>query len=128
MGVYAVSVAVATGVNYWYSISHGKAVTWIHGHYIILTVLESMAIYCFVLSFSGRLERIQGPLRFFSDQTLGIYLIHAMILDYLIHNQWKVSMYTPWYSVPLLTGMVFVISIVLVYIGRKIPVLHRLLE
>lgn len=128
VSVYTVSVAVATGVNYWYSISHGKAVTWIHGHYIVLTVLESVAIYCFMLSFAGNLERIQRPLKFFSDQTLGIYLVHAMILDYLIHNQWKVSMCTPWLSIPLLTGMVFIISIVLVFIGRKIPVLHRLLE
>ncbi len=126
--VYVVSVLGATGLNTWYCLSHGEAVTWIHGHYIVLTVLESVAIYCFMLSFRGKLNRAEKILKILSDHTLGIYLIHAMILDYLIHHGWKVSICTPWISVPLLTGMVFGISILIVFAGKKIPVLHRLLE
>lgn len=126
--VYAVSVLAAAGLNTWYCLSHGEAVTWIHGHYIIMTVLEAAAIYCFMLSFKGKLKPVEGVLKVLSGHTLGIYLLHAMVLDFLIRHEWKVSMCTPWLSIPLLTGMVFGISLLFVFVGRKIPVLCRLFE
>lgn len=126
--VYVVSVLAAAGLNAWYCLSHGEAVTWIHGHYILLTVLESIAIFCFMLSFQGKLNPAEKFLKALSGHTLGIYLLHAMVLDFLIRHQWKVSMCTPWLSIPMLTGMVFGISLLLVFIGRKIPVVRRLFE
>lgn len=128
MLVYVVSVIAATGLNRWYCLAHSEAVTWIHGHYIVLTALEAAAIYCFMLSFKGKLESAGNVLKMLSGHTLGIYLLHAMVLDFLIRHQWNVSMCTPWLSIPMLTGMVFGISLLLVFAGRKIPMLRRLFE
>lgn len=61
-----------------------------------------------------------------SKYTLGIYFIHALILNVLAVNNITYAIFNPWLSIPVIALLCFVISWMLIYVMSKLPVLKYL--
>ncbi|MEO7215761.1 acyltransferase family protein [Mucilaginibacter sp.] len=70
-----------------------------------------------------KLERILANAGKF---TLGIYFVHALILNILVLNGVSYAIFNPWLSIPLVALLCFVISWLLIWLMSKVPVLKHL--
>ncbi len=67
-------------------------------------------------------ENVEKIVRVLSDYTLGIYLVHLLVL-YIIFELLKVTIvsFNPLFSIPIITLLSFLTSSIIVYILKKMP-------
>jgi len=68
-----------------------------------------------------KIDMIKSLIRSISDCTLGIYLTHMMIYNILHRFNFHTVTLEPYYWVPVYGGIVYLISLIFVFILRKIP-------
>lgn len=74
-------------------------------------------------------ERSQKIIVNVSNNTFGIYLIHALVNSIIFHVvNLKLDFINPIISIPLLSVFVFVISFIIVLLLRKIPTIKKVVE
>ncbi|HJD46762.1 MAG TPA: acyltransferase family protein [Candidatus Mediterraneibacter norfolkensis] len=89
------------------------------------TFLEAIIIFGIFLKIPSKIEnrRISDIVTKISRKTLFIYLVHVFILEHL--ESWfgiSAAMFNAWISVPVISIIVFIISIFLAGVVEKIPV------
>ena len=125
--VYLAVTLLASIGNRWYSGYKGEADGWLFSYFSLPSFVQASAAFCFFLALKGREFRHAGAIAKLADATLGVYLIHPL----LIHVFERVGLaVTPHAAVPGLLGFFLLLAVLcfaLVLIARKIPALRRIL-
>ena len=64
---------------------------------------------------------------FLSEHSFGIYLIHALVVDLLWNVRLFVAQFLPWMALPEYAFRVFLISLAVAFLIRKIPIFGRMI-
>lgn len=91
-------------------------------------IIESCGIYVFFIKKRYRVEfseNVATRIGIFGEWGLGIYLVHALMLELLSFTGVKPTFITPIVGVTIMTILVFLMSMLVVWIIQKIPVLKK---
>jgi surface polysaccharide O-acyltransferase-like enzyme len=106
-----------------------------HNYMSATTIVASAAVFILLLSATPTRLQSQGKIsrvmHWVSQNTMGIYLIHIIVLVALTYRVFGIFLnsltYLPLIDVPIYTALVFVISAVLVFALKKIPYVKKLI-
>ena len=91
-------------------------------------LLEAVAVYTWFLYNTQRTTRLNTIMAWVSRHCFGIYLVHAFVLDLLDHGFGFNSMsFHPVISIPLVSCFVFIISLLLTWLLKKIPIIGKMI-
>lgn len=95
--------------------------------YLSVTVIPMSVSFMYILKAWNKPIINSSFTRNLSTLTLGIYLIHPIILEVITYKQYGAMSFHPIISIPVTTSIVFIISTSIVYIVYKIPFLRRVI-
>lgn len=75
--------------------------------------------------------KIEKVITVIAEASMGIYLIHPMLLYYIRNGVFGVFLLSPSFlspivSVPLVTALLFVVSLIIVITMQKIPLIRKI--
>ncbi len=124
--MYLAVTLAAAFANRWYSGYKGVADGWLFSYFSLPSFLQSAAAFCFFLALRGRSFRHAGRIAQFADATLGVYLIHPLMINVLERLGLVITHAA---AVPGLLGFFLLLAVLcfaLILILRRIPLLRRL--
>lgn len=130
LGICSVIITIFGGQ--YFVVEENRAFNLFFGNHMITTFFEGMAIVVFIKS-NKYIEKMNiNPLRSkkiitLSSLTFGMYLIHDMVLKLFTKVGFTTLSFNPILSIIILVIAVFIISAVLVYILKKIPLINKYL-
>ena len=87
-------------------------------------IIESAAIYTFFVKRVSKIKFSERTVKMFTRLTeygFGVYLVHALINELIGLTGWTAVTISPFISVPLLTIVVYGVSLLVTVVIRKIP-------
>lgn len=126
--VYAVVTALAAWGNRWYSIRQGEAREWLYGYLCAATVIQAVCIFCFFQTWRGLEVKRPKLLLELSCCTLGVYLLHPFVLEFLRKYGVSVAMAAPIKSIPFIFLLVLAACLTAVLVLRRIPGVKKLIS
>lgn len=132
--IYLAAGLATASANRWFSISHGQAVSWLYGYFTLPSFLQATAIFCFFQTFRNNPELPEGAAEEehprlwneLSSCTLGVYLIHPMVLETLTQIGFRVTEDNPVYKIPAVFSVTVVICFLLIFLVRRIAYIKKL--
>ena len=122
------AVTLVTNVgNVWYSHCKSVADGWLFSYFSLPSFLQATCIFCFFLARKDRAWRHGEAIAALADCTLGVYLIHPLMINALERIGLTVTPEAPFSGLLLLVLTLAVLCFALVYIAKKIPVIRKLL-
>lgn len=106
----------------------GEYNEWFSKYLMPNVIFESMAIYTL---FAKRISKIQfssKTVKLFAKLTqlgFGVYLTHALIIDILNLMHINIRSYSTFLMIPLLTVVVYALSLIVTFLIRKIPLIGK---
>lgn len=100
-----------------------------YSYFSISTFLEATLLYVLFknINFEKVGQKITNIIMTISGCTLGIYLIHIFILEEFL-NLTNINLnYNSFLKIPLITGFVFIVSLTIIFLIKKLPILKKLL-
>lgn len=91
-------------------------------------IVESCGVYVFFIKKRYRIEfseRVSNCIGILGKWGLGVYLVHALMLELLCLTGIKPTFITPLVGVIIMTTLVFLTSILVIWIIQKIPILNK---
>lgn len=91
-------------------------------------IIESAAIYTFFVKRVSKIKFSEKTVKVFSRLTeygFGVYLVHALINELVGLTGWTAVTISPFVSVPLLTLVVYGVSLIVTVIIRKLPFIGK---
>ncbi|WP_367272478.1 acyltransferase [Clostridium sp.] len=99
------------------------------GVFSLNTLLYSSAVFIFLKNWLDKLKfssRSLNIISLLSACSFGVFLTHDLFIKYLIrHNILTTNLINPILTVPLITLGIFILSNILSYIIKKIPILNK---
>lgn len=108
----------------------GEYNEWFSKYLMPNVIFESMAIYTL---FAKRISKIQfssKTVKLFAKLTqlgFGVYLTHALIIDILNLMHINICTYSTFLMIPLLTVVVYALSLIVTFLIRKIPHIGKII-
>lgn len=120
-----VTVIIASIANQRYSIAMGQASDILYGGFMLPTLINAIAIFCMFQCFKDKTIKGEKIIKEISGSTFGIYLIHDLLLE--ISKKYEVAkfMFEPISWVLIVSIIIFILSLVVITILRRIPVVKR---
>ena len=90
-------------------------------------ILESAALYTFFVKRVCKVrfsERLAYWISLLAENCFGIYLIHALVNEFVCTGSWKEA-FSPFLAVPVLVLLIFAISAAIIIPLRKIPFVRK---
>lgn len=125
--IFLLTTAAASAGNRWYSGFKGEADGWLFSYFSFPSFIQASCIFCFFSALGGREFKHAGLIRSLSDCTLGVYLIHPMMINILGRLGLSVSAERPTVSLLGFTAVLALVCFTLVFIAKKIPFVKKLL-
>lgn len=125
--VYLLCAVATAAANLWYSNYKGGADGWLFSYFSLPNFIQATAVMCFFLSLKGREFKRAGAIRALADCTLGVYLIHPMMINLLELAGLGISENAPVSGLLILCTVLAVSCFALVFIAKRIPVVKKLL-
>lgn len=129
--LYALGIifVILTGTaNTWRAIQEGVSNEWYSGYLATNVTIEAIAIYTFFVkriskvNFSDMLIKWIAKL---SEYSFGVYLVHALVLELIAIVGINPTMASPFFMLPLIVCITFIITNVFVALLRKIPYIGK---
>ena len=121
-----ISVIANIVLGNWLSLRSNTPKADIYDSFGLFTCVVVMALFVGCRSIFEKDTKGTGKaLKFIADATLGIYLLHIGVMDFLNGYGVNSMMIHPVIGIPLLAGASFLICLVLAKILQKIPVIGR---
>ena len=111
-----------------FSLQNGQPFTDFYDYFSITVLFESVAMFVFVrynyvkFKFFGGFRRLTFWL---SKCSFGVYLVHVLVLEKLFSVEIHTLVFNSVYSVPIISIIVFFMSMVISYILNHIPILKN---
>lgn len=121
---YLVPVAISAAVTYFVSCQKGElfdAMTWYRSIFIIIA---AFSLFILIIANEDRFKSRLIPK--VSKYSFGIYLIH-MLFFYLLKDNFDIIKYNAAITIPLLTIIIYGVSLLACFIISKIPVIKKAL-
>jgi len=125
--VFLLCCIVTSAANQWYSISKETADGWLFSYFSLPNFIEATAVFCFFLSLKDRHFRKPEIIRTLSDCTLGVYLIHPMMINLLEKLGIVITPKAPVSGLLALFAVLAVSCFALVAVAKRIPFVKKLL-
>ncbi len=125
--VYALTTLLAARANRWYSAYRGAADGWLFSYFSLPSFLQASAAFCFFLAL--REQRFRHPARIaaLADATLGVYLIHPLVINALERAGLAVTPAAPVRGLLLLFTVLAPVCFAAALAAKRVPLLRRLL-
>lgn len=125
--IYFFSTIIIAYGNLWYSLRMAEKTGWLSGGFSIPVFVQACCVFIFFQCLKDL--KIKNPpiLIYISDCTLGIYLLHPMILEFYERHGFVVSSFEPIKSVILICFSVIGGCFVATTILRKIPFVREII-
>ena len=118
---------LTTAGNIWYSNYRSYADGWLFSYFSLPNFIMASAMFCFFLALRGHDFKHGKPIRQLSDCTLGVYLLHPLMLNMLERLGVAVGLEQPIGSLLGVSALCAVLCFAVSYIAKKIPVIRNLL-
>lgn len=125
--VFLLTAVLATIGNRWYSEYRGYADGWLFSYFSLPNFIMASSMFCFFLALKGHAFKRGGLIYQLSDCTLGVYLLHPLMLNALERFGFAVRLE---HSVGSLLGVSMLCAVVcfaVSYTAKKIPLIRNLL-
>ena len=126
--IYCAVTILAAGGTMWYSLELGKANGWLYNNFSIPTAIQATCIFCFFQTFRGKTFRFPKLLKSLSACTLGIYLLHPMVIETFKRFDIGVHRMNAAISVPLFFLVVLFVTACVIFPATKIPLVRKLIQ
>lgn len=117
--------------NSLYSLSLNKSTQYFYNNFFITTFFTSTAIFTFAKYAISKVKITNFASKIIinlSNASFGIYLIHiAVICSFTLGLNFYTTTYNPIFSIPVISICVFVISLIIINIMKKIPYINKYL-
>ena len=119
-----VTIALITIVTYIASVKYGKLVNGMLWYRSIFIILESFALFILIITNEDKFkDKWIGDV---ASLSFGVYLVHAIIL-FIIKDNIDMISYPPIVFIPVFSIIIFVASLLIAFIMKKIPVIKNLI-
>ena len=120
---FILSVIIIFGVTYYSSVSHNRLMNTMLWYRSIFIILESFSVFIFI-TING--EKFKNPnINKIASLSFGVYLVHAIIL-FIIKDNMNMISYPPILFIPVFTFIIFMTSLIITYIMKKIPIINKI--
>lgn len=128
-GTFIICILVCTCGTWYLSHVSGFNNATLYENFSIFTLLEAIIIFLLFKKNNFISEKIYADkVAKISKDTLGIYAIHIMIMNLLFHYQIiTITSFNPVLSVPIISAIVFIFSLICVRVLRKIKLINKFL-
>ena len=124
---YLLVTLIAARCNRWYSGYKGAADGWLFSYFSIPSYLQASAAFCFFLALRGREYRHGAFIAKLADATLGVYLIHPLMINVLERVGLAVTPEAPVLSLLGFFAVLSVVCFVIALVARRIPGLQKIM-
>ncbi len=121
---YIVSMLIIAITTYILSINSNKLNGTMLWYRSILIIIESFSIFILIIINGHKFK--SNKINSISSLSFGVYLFHAIIL-FLIKDNINIIEYPSIIGIPIIALIIYISSLIVVYILKKIPYIERLL-
>ncbi len=114
-------------LNRRHALSVGAAVDTYYGDLTVTAGLMGVFLYSLVLSAGNLPARLTGLVQTLSACSLGVYLIHPILIDTLRSRHWDLAQYSAVWLFPLCYACFLLLSLFLSWLLFQIPFLKKLI-
>ncbi len=125
--VFVVCCLVTSAGNQWYSFYKETADGWLFSYFSLPNFIDASAVFCFFLALKEHEFKHAGLIEKLADCTLGVYLIHPMMIAFLEKLGLVISPMAPVSGLLLTLLALTPLCFALVYIAKCIPGVKKLL-
>ncbi len=123
---YVLCVIATTGANLWYSFYKMTPDGWLFNYFSLPNFIQATAIFCFCLSLKEHQFRHARLITALADCTLGVYLIHPMMIALFEKLGFAISSEAPVQTLVLLTAALAVSCFAISFAAKRIPLVKKL--
>jgi len=125
--VWLVVTLAAARANRWYSGYRGAADGWLFSYFSLPSFLQAGSVFCFFLALRGHPFRRPEAAAALADATLGVYLLHPLVINGFERLGFAVNAGRPALSLLVFTAALALVCFAAVLLLRRVPLLRRLL-
>lgn len=125
--LYAAVTLITNVGNVWYSEYKEIADGWLFSYFSLPSFIQATCIFCIFLALKEREWKHAGLIAALADCTLGVYLIHPLMINILERFGLTVTPEAPFSGLLILFVSLAVVCFALVFLAKKIPVIRKLL-
>ncbi len=125
--VFLAATALAAWGNRWYSGYKGTADGWLFSYFSLPSFLQASAVFCFCLALRGHRFRGDRLLAALADATLGVYLIHPLMIKVLERAGLAVSAAAPVGSLLVFFAALALSCFALCLLGKRLPLVRQIM-
>ena len=125
--VWLIVTLLAAWGNRWYSGYRDDADGWLFSYFSLPSFLQASAAFCFFLSLRDRPFRYRKGIAGLADATLGVYLLHPLVIEGLERAGFSVTPDAPVSSLLGFFALLAVLCFAAACLARQIPLLRRIL-
>lgn len=120
-----ISPIICAILTFYISKNEGTVNQLLYDNFSIFTFFEATAIFVFFSTRKYNIKKYKNVICELSKCTLGIYLIHILILS-KITLKINLCQYNALFMVPIVSIVIFIIALIIIFILRKIKIIKRL--
>lgn len=125
--VFLLTAVLTTVGNVWYSNYRGYADGWLFSYFSLPNFIMASAMFCFFLALKGHAFKHGKLIHRLSDCTLGVYLLHPLMLNILERFGVAVGLQHAVLSLLGVAALCAVLCFAVSYVAKKIPLVRNLL-
>lgn len=130
LGIYIFIVGCSAVIGRWDAMNKMKPAGLLYGYFCLPVFIEAILLFLLLKGMEGyweNREKVSKVIYFFSQNTMGIYLLHPFVLERLDRHQINSLTWNTWISVPLVTILTFGCCLIISVILSKIPFVRKLI-
>ena len=121
---FAATILLTAGVSVWKQ----EALENFYGYFTVNVMLESILIFVLAKQWFGKVSVSEKKRRFIrklSEYSFGAYLVHALVIEALNLFQIHSLAFSPIAAVPVISGVVFILSYLISCLIHQIPFVKK---
>ena len=118
---------LTTVANHWYSFYKGEPDGWLFDYFSLPNFIQASAIFCFFLSLKDRNIKGRKIIGLLADCTLGVYLIHPLMINVFEVLGLGISVEAPVSGLLRLCTLLALSCFALVFVAKRIPFVRKLI-
>lgn len=125
--VFLLCTAATTYGNIWYSHYKQTADGWLFSYFSLSSLTQATMVFCFFQAmkrYRFKHPRLWAAL---ADCTLGVYLLHPMLINILELLGLPITLNRPVSSLLVFTAVLAAVCFAMTALGRRVPVIRKLL-
>lgn len=125
--LFLLCTGLAAWGNIWYSNYKGTVDGWLFNNLSLPSLFQATMIFCFFQALRGREFKHPRFWATLADCTMGVYLLHPMLINILEVLGLHMTLEMPLLSILGFTAVLALVCFGLAAIGRKIPLIKKLI-